>query len=84
MGVNAPNHRVSQPGAVDIPSDESAVGFELCVEFLQESRGDLIQRMVCDFWNDLFVDTLLVGGLSGFLERVLAVGLLPEIHPFAE
>ena len=64
MGVNATNHRVCQPWAVDISADESAVGFELGVEFFQESRGDLIQRLVSDFWNDLFVDTLLVGGLG--------------------
>ena len=84
MSVNASNHRVRQSGAVDISADKSAVGFELGVEFLQESRGDLIQRMVSDFGNDLFVDALLVGGLGGFLQRVLAVGLIPEVHPLAK
>ena len=84
MGVDASNHRVCQSGAVDISANESAVGFELGVKFFQESRRDLIKRMVSDFWNDLFVDALLVGGLGGFLERVLAVGLILEVHPFAE
>ena len=84
MGVNATNHRVCQSGSVDFSADKSSVGFELGVEFLQKSRGNLIQRMVSDFWNDLFVDTLLVGGLGGFLQRVLAVGLIPEIHPLAK
>ena len=67
MGVDASDNRVCKSGAVDFSVDKSSVGFELGVEFFQESRGDLIQRMVSNLWNNLLVDALLVGGLGGFL-----------------
>ena len=66
MSMNASNNRVRQPGAINLSADESAVGFELGVEFFQESCGDLIQRMVSNLWNDLLVDALLVCGLGRF------------------
>ena len=67
MSVNATNHRVCQPWAVDISADESAAGFELGVEFFKRTRVDMIQRYMSELGNDLFINALLVGGLGGFL-----------------
>ena len=54
------------------------------VKSLQRTRGNLVQRIVPYLGNDLLVDALLVGLLGMFLQRVLTVGLIPEVHPLTE
>ena len=62
--------------------DKSAVCLELSIEFLQRSCIEPVQRNVADFRDDMLVDALFVGFLC-VLKRVLAVGLIPEVHPLA-
>ena len=76
MGVNASDNRVGKSWAELLSARESAVRFEVSVEFLKRTRRNLIQRMVADLRDDLLVDALLVGFLRIFLQRVFAVGSL--------
>ena len=80
MSVNASDHRIFQPCTVLLSSYEPAVAFEVRVELLECAGRDLIERDISDLRDDLIVYPLLVGGLRVFLQRRLAIGLIPEVY----
>ena len=84
MSVYASNHRIFQPCPELLTPYQSAVTFKVRVELFKRAGRDLVERNITDFRNDLIVYSLLVGGLRVFLQRRLAIGLLPEVHPLAE
>ena len=84
MRMNASDHRVFQPCAVLLSPYESAIAFEMCVELLERAGRDLIERNITDLRDDLIVYPLLLCGLRVLLQRRLAIGLIPEVHPLAE
>ena len=56
MSVNASNDRVCKSGTELLSARESAVRFEVGVEFLQRTRRNLVERIVTYLRDDLFVD----------------------------
>ena len=63
MSVYAPYYRIRKPCSELLTPHQSAVAFKVCVELFKRAGRDLVERNISDLWDDLIIDSLLVGGL---------------------
>lgn len=79
-----PHHPVGQARTELLHPDQPSAGFQLCVELLEITLGQLVQLDLSDLRNDVLVDPFLVTELGIQPELGFAVVLIPEVQPVAE
>ena len=79
-----PHHAVGKSRAKLLHPDQSSAGFQPGIELLQVVLGQLVQRDLSQFRDDVFVDPVGVTLLCSGADLGLAVSLIPERHPLPE
>ena len=79
--MDAPNGLVGQTFAVEFCPQQSATFFEICVELLDISCGQLVQLDTSESRDDVLIDPALIGHLGVGAEVCFLISLVPEVQP---